>query len=66
MLESGTLESLEDRTTPATLPTGFTEAAVATGLASATAMECCQNERMSSRCSGIPRNICTTQVASAS
>ena len=28
------LDRLEDRTTPATLPTGFTEAAVATGLAS--------------------------------
>ena len=37
------LERLEDRTTPATLPTGFTEAAVATGLASATAMEVAPN-----------------------
>ena len=34
-----TLESLEDRLAPANLPTGFTEAAVATGLSSATAME---------------------------
>ena len=34
-----TLETLEDRLAPATLPTGFTEAAVATGLSSATAME---------------------------
>ena len=37
------LELLEDRTTPATLPTGFTEAAVATGLSSATAMEVAPN-----------------------
>ena len=37
------LERLEDRTTPATLPTGFTEAAVATGLSSATAMEFAPN-----------------------
>lgn len=37
------LESLEDRTTPATLPTGFTEAAIATGLSSATAMEVAPN-----------------------
>jgi glucose/arabinose dehydrogenase len=37
------LDQLEDRTTPATLPTGFTEAAVATGLASATAMEVAPN-----------------------
>ena len=37
------LDRLEDRTTPATLPTGFTEAAVATGLASATAMEAAPN-----------------------
>jgi glucose/arabinose dehydrogenase len=37
------LDPLEDRTTPATLPTGFTEAAVATSLASATAMEVAPN-----------------------
>src|SRR5436190_18358917 len=33
------LERLEDRVTPATLPAGFTETAVATGLAQPTAME---------------------------
>ena len=37
------MELLEDRTTPATLPTGFTEAAVATGLSNATAMEVAPN-----------------------
>jgi glucose/arabinose dehydrogenase len=33
------VERLDDRITPATLPTGFTESAVASGLASPTAME---------------------------
>lgn len=37
------LEPLEDRLTPATLPTGFTESAVAAGLSSATAMEFAPN-----------------------
>ena len=37
------MEQLEDRTTPATLPTGFTETAVAAGLSSATAMEIAPN-----------------------
>src|SRR5687768_7970049 len=37
------MEALEDRTTPATLPTGFAETAVATGLSSATAMEVAPN-----------------------
>lgn len=36
-------ERLEDRTTPATLPTGFTEAPVAAGLSNATAMEVAPN-----------------------
>src|SRR5262245_32899358 len=34
-----TLEALEDRLAPATLPTGFTESFIASGLSSATAME---------------------------
>ena len=37
------LERLEDRATPATLPSGFTEIAIATGLSSATAMEVAPN-----------------------
>jgi glucose/arabinose dehydrogenase len=37
------LNRLEDRTVPATLPTGFSETAVATGLTSATAMEVAPN-----------------------
>src|SRR5262245_10064140 len=37
------LEFLEDRTTPATLPPGFSETAVATGLSNATAMEFAPN-----------------------
>lgn len=34
---------LEDRVAPATLPTGFEEVAIATGLSSATAMEIAPN-----------------------
>jgi glucose/arabinose dehydrogenase len=37
------LERLEDRATPATLPTGFTESAIAEGLVNATAMEMAPN-----------------------
>src|ERR671912_639794 len=37
------LQRLEDRATPATLPTGFEEVAVATGLTGATAMEVAPN-----------------------
>src|SRR3954453_18278250 len=37
------VEVLEDRTAPATLPSGFTEAAVATGLSNPTAMEFAPN-----------------------
>src|SRR5947209_1170198 len=37
------VEQLEDRSVPATLPSGFTEAGVATGLSNATAMEFAPN-----------------------
>src|SRR5438876_1013723 len=41
-----TVERLEDRLTPANLPSGFTEAAVASGLSSATAMELAPDGRL--------------------
>ena len=45
-MSSPPLEALEDRCTPTTLPAGFTEVTVATGLTNPTAMEFAPDGRL--------------------